>query len=170
MVVDLPAAEHGAHGASLGLDAGVPEFQFQTPGLAGFGARLFGLIGGGDAAAVAGDDAVGDREPGLGGLALASLVGDALDSGDCRVGGAAKTLQLLNRIGGVPSEAQVLVMILMPFIAYLIAEHVSARMQAMSLWTTLSFIFNGALFILLGLQLPDIVRKRRDSGKARSRR
>ncbi|TIV76368.1 MAG: Na+/H+ antiporter, partial [Mesorhizobium sp.] len=97
---------------------------------------------------------------------------------------AAKTLQLLNRIGGVPSEAQVLVMILMPFIAYLIAEHaeasgilaavtaglltggsglfrylgVSARMQAMSLWTTLSFIFNGALFILLGLQLPDIVR------------
>jgi len=97
---------------------------------------------------------------------------------------AAKTLQLLNRIGGVPSEAQVLVMILMPFIAYLIAEHVeasgilaavtaglltggsglfrylgvSARMQTMSLWTTLSFIFNGALFILLGLQLPDIVR------------
>ncbi|RWF38709.1 MAG: Na+/H+ antiporter, partial [Mesorhizobium sp.] len=97
---------------------------------------------------------------------------------------AAKTLQLLNRIGGVPSEAQVLVMILMPFIAYLIAEHVeasgilaavtaglltggsgifrylgvSARMQTMSLWTTLSFIFNGALFILLGLQLPDIIR------------
>jgi len=99
--------------------------------------------------------------------------------------GAAKTLQLLSRIGGVPAEAQVLVMILMPFIAYLGAEHagasgilaavtaglltggsrifrylgVSARMQAMSLWTTLSFVFNGALFILLGLQLPDIIRK-----------
>ncbi|SDA73829.1 Na+/H+ antiporter [Mesorhizobium qingshengii] len=97
---------------------------------------------------------------------------------------AAKTLQLLNRIGGVPAEAQVLVMILIPFIAYLGAEHagasgilaavtaglltggsgifrylgVSARMQTMSLWTTLSFVFNGALFILLGLQLPDIIR------------
>ncbi|PTE12179.1 Na+/H+ antiporter [Mesorhizobium helmanticense] len=97
---------------------------------------------------------------------------------------AAKTLQLLNRIGSVPAEAQVLVMILMPFIAYLGAEHVeasgilaavtaglltggsgifrylglSARMQTMSLWTTLSFVFNGALFILLGLQLPDIIR------------
>ncbi|CAN7535555.1 Na+/H+ antiporter [Mesorhizobium amorphae] len=98
---------------------------------------------------------------------------------------AAKTLQLLNRIGGVPAEAQVLVMILIPFIAYLGAERagasgilaavtagmltsgsgifrylgVSARMQTISLWTTLSFVFNGALFILLGLQLPDIIRK-----------
>jgi Na+/H+ antiporter len=97
---------------------------------------------------------------------------------------AAKVLQLLNRIGGVPAEAQVLVMILLPFIAYLGAEHVgasgilaavtaglltggsgifrflgvSARIQTMSLWTTLSFVFNGALFILLGLQLPDIIR------------
>jgi Na+/H+ antiporter len=97
---------------------------------------------------------------------------------------AAKVLQLLNRIGDVPAEAQVLVMILLPFIAYLGAEHigasgilaavtaglltggsgvfrflgVSARMQTMSLWTTLSFVFNGALFIVLGLQLPDIIR------------
>ncbi|RUW61653.1 Na+/H+ antiporter [Mesorhizobium sp. M7A.F.Ca.US.008.03.1.1] len=97
---------------------------------------------------------------------------------------AAKLLQLLNRIGGVPAEAQVLVMVLLPFISYLGAEHVgasgilaavtaglltggsgvfrflgvSARMQTMSLWTTLSFVFNGALFIVLGLQLPDIIR------------
>ncbi|TIL24653.1 MAG: Na+/H+ antiporter [Mesorhizobium sp.] len=96
---------------------------------------------------------------------------------------AAKALQLLNRIGGVPAEAQVLVMILLPFVAYLGAEHVgasgilaavtagvltggsgifrflgvSARIQTMSLWTTLSFVFNGALFILLGLQFPDII-------------
>ncbi|MER9562891.1 MULTISPECIES: Na+/H+ antiporter [unclassified Mesorhizobium] len=96
---------------------------------------------------------------------------------------AAKVLQLLNRIGGVPAEAQVLVMVLLPFIAYLGAEHVgasgilaavtaglltggsgifrflgvSARMQTISLWTTLSFVFNGALFILLGLQLPEII-------------
>ncbi|RWE47241.1 Na+/H+ antiporter [Mesorhizobium sp.] len=98
---------------------------------------------------------------------------------------AAKALQLLNRIGGVPAEAQVLVMILLPFVAYLGAEHVgasgilaavtaglltgvsgmyrhlgvSARMQTLSLWATLTFVFNGALFILLGLQIPDIIRK-----------
>ncbi|TPK18145.1 Na+/H+ antiporter [Mesorhizobium sp. B2-5-7] len=98
---------------------------------------------------------------------------------------AAKALQLLNRIGGVPAEAQVLVMVLLPFVAYLGAEHVgasgilaavtaglltgasgmyrflgvSARMQTLSLWATLTFVFNGALFILLGLQLPDIIRK-----------
>ncbi|TPL82094.1 Na+/H+ antiporter [Mesorhizobium sp. B2-3-13] len=98
---------------------------------------------------------------------------------------AAKALQLLSRIGGVPAEAQVLVMILLPFMAYLGAENVgasgimaavtaglltgvsgmyrflgvSARMQILSLWATLTFVFNGALFILLGLQLPDIIRK-----------
>ena len=98
---------------------------------------------------------------------------------------AAKALQLLGRIGGAPGEAQVLVMILLPFVAYLIAEYlgasgilaavtaglligisgifryvaVSARIQTMSLWSTLTFVFNGALFILLGLQLPDIIRK-----------
>ncbi|PBC23251.1 MULTISPECIES: Na+/H+ antiporter [unclassified Mesorhizobium] len=98
---------------------------------------------------------------------------------------AAKTLQLLNRIGGVPAEAQVLITVLLPFVAYLGAEHfgasgilaavtaglltgstgifrflgVSARMQTISLWTTFSFVFNGALFIVLGLQLPEIIRK-----------
>ncbi|ESZ57734.1 Na+/H+ antiporter [Mesorhizobium sp. C120A] len=98
---------------------------------------------------------------------------------------AARLLQLLNRIGGVPAEAQVLVMVLLPFIAYLVAEHlhasgilaavtaglltggsgvfrflgVSARMQTISLWTTLSFVYNGALFIVLGMQLPEIIRR-----------
>ncbi|TRC81000.1 Na+/H+ antiporter [Mesorhizobium sp. WSM4307] len=98
---------------------------------------------------------------------------------------AAKAMQLLNRIGGVPAEAQVLITVLLPFVAYLGAEHfgasgilaavtaglltgstgifrflgVSARMQTISLWTTFSFVFNGALFIVLGLQLPEIIRK-----------
>ncbi|RUW09683.1 Na+/H+ antiporter [Mesorhizobium sp. M1A.F.Ca.IN.022.05.2.1] len=98
---------------------------------------------------------------------------------------AAKALQVLGRIGGTPAGAQVLVMVLLPFVAYLIAEHVgasgilaavtaglvtgtsgifrhlsvSARIQAMSLWSMLTFVFNGALFILLGLQLPDIIRR-----------
>jgi len=98
---------------------------------------------------------------------------------------AAKSLQILGRITSTPPEAQVLVIILLPFVAYLIAEHfgasgilaavtaglltgysgivrhmaVSARIQAFSLWSMLIFMFNGALFILLGLQLPDIIRK-----------
>lgn len=98
---------------------------------------------------------------------------------------AAKSLQILSRITSTPAEAQVLVLILLPFVAYLIAEHfgasgvlaavtaglltgvsgivrymaVSARIQTISLWSTLIFVFNGALFILLGLQLPDIIRK-----------
>jgi len=117
-------------------------------------------------------------------LSFLYAVAAGILAGVVAVFAAAKTLQLLNRIGGVPAEAQVLVMILIPFIAYLGAEHagasgilaavasglitsgsgifrylgVSARMQTMSLWTTLSFVFNGALFILLGLQLPDIIR------------
>jgi CPA1 family monovalent cation:H+ antiporter len=79
----------------------------------------------------------------------------------------------------------VLVILLLPFVAYLIAEHfgasgilaavtaglltgysgivrymaLSARIQTFSLWSMLTFMFNGALFILLGLQLPDIIRK-----------
>jgi CPA1 family monovalent cation:H+ antiporter len=98
---------------------------------------------------------------------------------------AAKALQILSRITTTPPEAQVLVILLLPFVAYLIAEHfggsgilaavtaglltgysgivrymaVSARIQTFSLWSMLTFMFNGALFILLGLQLPDIIRK-----------
>ncbi|TGQ08750.1 MULTISPECIES: Na+/H+ antiporter [unclassified Mesorhizobium] len=98
---------------------------------------------------------------------------------------AAKSLQILSRITSTPAEAQVLVMVLLPFVAYLIAEHlgasgilaavtaglltgysgivrhmaVSARIQTISLWSMLIFMFNGSLFILLGLQLPDIISK-----------
>ncbi|MBZ9852360.1 Na+/H+ antiporter [Mesorhizobium sp. CA13] len=118
-------------------------------------------------------------------LSFLYAVGAGILAGMAALFVAAKALQLLNRIGGVPAEAQVLVMILVPFVSYLGAEHigasgilaavtaglltgvsgmfrflgVSARMQTMSLWSTLSFVFNGALFILLGLQFPDIIRK-----------
>ncbi|MCA0012810.1 Na+/H+ antiporter [Mesorhizobium sp. B292B1B] len=118
-------------------------------------------------------------------LSFLYAVGAGILAGMAALFVAAKALQLLNRIGGVPAEAQVLVMILVPFVSYLSAEHigasgilaavtaglltgvsgmfrflgVSARMQTMSLWSTLSFVFNGALFILLGLQFPDIIRK-----------
>jgi len=95
-----------------------------------------------------------------------------------------KALKVLNKIGDVAAEIQVLVMLLLPFVAYLIAEEihasgilaavaaglfvarsgafrhlsVSARMLTTSLWTTLSFVFNGSIFVLLGLQLPAIIR------------
>jgi Na+/H+ antiporter len=77
----------------------------------------------------------------------------------------------------------VLLLLLMPFAAYLLAEHfgfsgilaaVAAGMTVSStdllntrtvtrilgngVWSMLEFVFNGAVFVLLGLQLPDIVR------------
>lgn len=95
-----------------------------------------------------------------------------------------KSLRLLLKVDGVAPEAQVLLLVLLPFAAYLIAEHwhgsgilaaviagmylgrpgtfqnltVSARMLMTSVWTMTSFILNGAIFILLGLQLPAIIR------------
>ncbi|WP_315919731.1 Na+/H+ antiporter [Mesorhizobium sp. SP-1A] len=96
-----------------------------------------------------------------------------------------KSLKLIGRIGGVPTEVQVILMVLLPFAAYLMAEaveasgilaavaagllvgrftfigniSVAARIQANSFWSMLAFIFNGAVFVLLGLQLPDIIRR-----------
>lgn len=93
--------------------------------------------------------------------------------------------RLLRRPDGAHAEAQVLIVLLLPFAAYLVAEHVKAsgilaavtaglvigpmglfrylsppaRLQSTVLWDTLSFVFNGAIFLLLGLQLPDIIRK-----------
>ncbi|WP_374620854.1 Na+/H+ antiporter [Pandoraea sp.] len=77
----------------------------------------------------------------------------------------------------------VLLLLLLPFAAYLVAEHfgfsgilaaVAAGMTVSStdllntrtatrilgngVWSMLEFVFNGAVFVLLGLQLPDIVR------------
>lgn len=95
-----------------------------------------------------------------------------------------KTLRLLTKFDGIAPEAQVLVMLLLPFIAYLLAESwhasgilaaviaglnigrlrafdylgVSARMLTTAMWAMLSFVFNGAIFVLLGLQLPAIIR------------
>lgn len=98
------------------------------------------------------------------------------------LGGALKFLAKLDRVA---PEAQVLLVLCLPFAAYLIAESarasgvlaavvagltvgrtravryisVSARMLANSFWTMLTFLLNGTIFVLLGLQFPDILRR-----------
>lgn len=93
-------------------------------------------------------------------------------------------LKFLVKVGDIAPESQVLVMLLLPFAAYLIAESweasgilaavvaglaiertrtssnlgVSAHMLTAAMWAMLSFVFNGAIFVFLGLQLPAIIR------------
>jgi Na+/H+ antiporter len=96
----------------------------------------------------------------------------------------AKALKILASIPTGAAEAQVLVIVLLPFVAYGLAERwhasgvlaaviagmfvarlgvfrylsVSARLLAVSTWQMISFALNGALFVLLGMQLPAIAR------------
>ncbi|PLP60648.1 Na+/H+ antiporter [Mesorhizobium loti] len=96
----------------------------------------------------------------------------------------AKVLRIVAKIGDVRPEVQVVILILLPFAAYLLAEKfhfsgilaavtaglylsraglfgvlsVPARMQNAALIEMLSFTFNGVIFLLLGLQLPTIIR------------
>ncbi|WID98782.1 Na+/H+ antiporter [Bosea vestrisii] len=93
-------------------------------------------------------------------------------------------LKLLAKFDRIPPEAQVLVVMFLPFAAFLAAEavhasgvlaavvagltvgrtrtanqlSVSAYMLAHSFWTMLAFLLNGTLFVVLGLQLPAIIR------------
>lgn len=78
----------------------------------------------------------------------------------------------------------VMFMLLLPFLAYVVAEHfqvsgilsavaagmmqswvdllpkqTSTRLLNRSVWSLLEFVFNGLIFLLLGLQLPDILKK-----------
>ncbi len=97
---------------------------------------------------------------------------------------ASKALKILSKMQSGVAEAQVLVIVILPFLAYLLAEHfhasgvlaavfaglfmsrwglfrhlsVSARMLASSTWQMISFALNGAIFVFLGLQLPAIAR------------
>ncbi|RFC65589.1 MULTISPECIES: Na+/H+ antiporter [Mesorhizobium] len=107
--------------------------------------------------------------------------------------GTAALLTYVARVGEVRPQVQVVLVMLVPFAAYLLAEYfhasgvlasvtaglsfgvssllslrhlplnlplsVPARMQNAALTELLSFIFNGAIFILLGLQLPEIIRR-----------
>ncbi|PLK58146.1 Na+/H+ antiporter [Candidatus Palibaumannia cicadellinicola] len=98
--------------------------------------------------------------------------------------GYSKLLRLIIRWSCDDSATQTVLLLLLPFVAYLIAEHVGVsgilaavasgmtigqygmtssnaplalRLRGNSVWSMLEFIFNGIVFIMLGLQLPDIL-------------
>ena len=94
-----------------------------------------------------------------------------------------RSLRLLSRWGGDEPATQIVLLFLLPFASYLIAEHIgfsgilaavaagmtitrsgvmrraplAMRLRANSVWAMLEFVFNGMVFQLLGLQLPGIM-------------
>lgn len=94
-----------------------------------------------------------------------------------------KSLRLLSRWSGDDPATQTVLLLLLPFASYLIAEHLGVsgilaavaagmtitrsgiirqaplamRLRANSVWQMLEFVFNGMVFLLLGLQLPAIL-------------
>ncbi len=94
-----------------------------------------------------------------------------------------RSLRFLSRWGGDEPATQIVLLFLLPFASYLIAEHVGVsgilaavaagmtitrsgvmrsaplamRLRANSTWAMLEFVFNGMVFLLLGLQLPGIL-------------
>ncbi|VFS58349.1 Sodium, potassium, lithium and rubidium/H(+) antiporter [Raoultella planticola] len=92
-------------------------------------------------------------------------------------------MRFLSRWGGDEPATQIVLLFLLPFASYLIAEHIGVsgilaavaagmtitrsgvmrtaplamRLRANSTWAMLEFVFNGMVFLLLGLQLPDIL-------------
>lgn len=93
-----------------------------------------------------------------------------------------KSLRLMSRWSGDDPATQIVFMLLLPFASYMIAEHIgfsgilaavaagmtitksgvirnaplAMRLRADSVWSMLEFVFNGLVFIMLGLQLPGI--------------
>lgn len=94
-----------------------------------------------------------------------------------------RSLRLLSRLGGDEPATQIVLLFLLPFASYLIAEHIGVsgilasvaagmtitrsgvirgaplamRLRANSVWMMLEFVFNGMVFLMLGLQLPGIL-------------
>ena len=111
----------------------------------------------------------------LGGIAVGAIMGAAFAWGR----------NLLVQVSGDEPGPQVVLMLLVPFATYLVAERLgvsgilsavaagmavnasdllkstslATRLQANSTWVMIEFIFNGLVFILLGLQLPHIIGK-----------
>lgn len=91
--------------------------------------------------------------------------------------------RLLRWSGDIDPSSQVALLLLLPFAAYLLAEcanvsgilavvaagmtmsytdilrgnHATTRMQSSSVWGMVEFVFNGIIFLLLGLQLPSVI-------------
>lgn len=94
-----------------------------------------------------------------------------------------RSLRLMSRWSGDEPATQIVLLFLLPFASYLIAEHIGVsgilaavaagmtitrsgvmrtaplamRLRANSVWAMLEFVFNGMVFLMLGLQLPDIL-------------
>ena len=94
-----------------------------------------------------------------------------------------RSLRFLSRWGGDEPATQSVLLFLLPFASYLIAEHIGVsgilaavaagmtitrsgvmrraplamRLRANSTWAMLEFVFNGMVFLILGLQLPGII-------------
>ena len=94
-----------------------------------------------------------------------------------------RSMRFLSRWGGDEPATQIVLLFLLPFASYLIAEHIGVsgilaavaagmtitrsgvmrtaplamRLRANSTWAMLEFVFNGMVFLLLGLQLPAIL-------------
>src|SRR5471030_2580065 len=94
-----------------------------------------------------------------------------------------KSLRIMSRWSGDDPATQIVFLLLLPFASYLIAEHIGVsgilaavaagmtisqsgiirnaplamRLRANSVWAMLEFVFNGMVFIMLGLQLPSIL-------------
>jgi Na+/H+ antiporter len=110
----------------------------------------------------------------LGGLGVGALIG---------WGFATARDTVTRRLGDVAATQMVLLLVLLPFAAYIVGEHigvsgilaavaagittnfadlrrgefVAERMQTEGTWNMVESAFNGAIFLLLGLQLPSIV-------------
>lgn len=93
-----------------------------------------------------------------------------------------KSLRLFSRLTDDDPATQTILLLLLPFASYLIAEHLGVsgilaavaagmnitrsgilrhaplamRLRANSVWLMLEFVFNGMVFLMLGLQLPGI--------------
>lgn len=94
-----------------------------------------------------------------------------------------RSLRWLSRWGGDEPATQIVLLFLLPFASYLIAEHIGVsgilaavaagmtitrsgvmrraplamRLRANSVWSMLEFVFNGMVFLMLGLQMPGIL-------------
>jgi Na+/H+ antiporter len=94
-----------------------------------------------------------------------------------------KGLLLISRYAHDEPSIQIVLMLLLPFIVYLFAEHfglsgilaavaaglttshigvvhhapIRLRIKAKSSWSMLEYVFNGMVFLILGLQLPGII-------------
>ncbi|RKS85291.1 sodium/proton antiporter (CPA1 family) [Orbus hercynius] len=98
--------------------------------------------------------------------------------------GYTRVLRKINKLTNNDSAIQIVLLFLLPFAVYLIAEHffhasgilaavsagmtvkqsgimrnapLTTRLQSESTWSMLTFVFNGVIFTLLGLQLPTII-------------